>query len=455
MAKSGTLDLQYSPSDTFLLLGCSCALCFDEVFSALSSVTWLKFYEFFAADVKGSDQVAAQLHGRLKESGLLTGKDALPPHQPRLPAVMHSPISSAVKATPALLEYAAAAWQLTRGEYDYFGASTGWLDGDWGWLPVYSRLETCGPPQGPPKTGPTAGAWTRKFDNCTVQVDTNHRTGSIRPATGPRPSPSPLAPPPRPPALLGERVDVFSAGDAGDVPCFRIPALLYGQDGSLLAFAEARSWLGDNCWPARGAAMRRDNTTSIVLRRSTSQGRTWGSTTVVAGGDGLSYGDFAAVSLANGLVAVTACTGDLIGDVCSSFSRGGVAMVVSRAAGGRAWGKPQALELASTAKPAMASPYNPTGGLVLDDRVLWCGHAREQRTKASYVSAATVALPIFFQQVGATVAANRRRYGPLRLTALRQCYSSRCCCEGSTRRRWFVRALLLSSSRPGTLEGWG
>ena len=67
-------------------------------------------------------------------------------------------------------------------------------------------------------------------------------------------------------------MDVFSAGDVGDVPCFRIPALLYDQDGSLLAFAEARSWLGDNCWPAKGATMRRDNATSIVLRRSTSQG---------------------------------------------------------------------------------------------------------------------------------------------------------------------------------------
>jgi hypothetical protein len=356
---------------------CSCALCFDEIYESLSSVSWLKFYEYFGVDVDGGDRVAAVLWGRLKEGGLLSGKDAV---ARRLPAVMHSPINSKIKAMPKLLDYAVTAWQLTRGEYDYFGASTGWLDGKWKWLPQYQLLgDGCGAPLGVPEVSSSGAVWTRRFARCTVVVDTDNQTGTIRPISGP-------SVPPPPPSPVGERVDVFSPGDDG-VPCHRIPTLVTLPDRSLLAIVQARSWLGDNCFPATTIgkngieALKLDNTTSIVLRKSQDGGISWGPTVVVVSGKGLSYGGGAAVSLdSNGSVAVTVCTGVLVGDSTCSSSLGGNALVISRS-GGNSWGKPQPLKLTNG---NMCAPWNPTAGLLIDQRVLWVGHAREQGTRASY-----------------------------------------------------------------------
>ncbi|MEV0975310.1 sialidase family protein [Streptomyces sp. NPDC049915] len=73
---------------------------------------------------------------------------------------------------------------------------------------------------------------------------------------------------------------------AGDSPyaCFRIPALVRTNAGTLLAFAEARA---RTCGDAGDI--------DIVVRRSTDDGRTWGPVTVVNDGGGDTHGNPAPV----------------------------------------------------------------------------------------------------------------------------------------------------------------
>ena len=68
------------------------------------------------------------------------------------------------------------------------------------------------------------------------------------------------------------RVEVYTAGDLG-YECFRIPSLLFTSKGTLLAFAEGRGLHSKSC------ADRGD--VHIVLKRSTDNGKSWSSLTVV------------------------------------------------------------------------------------------------------------------------------------------------------------------------------
>jgi len=81
-------------------------------------------------------------------------------------------------------------------------------------------------------------------------------------------------------AVAGTEQVLFRAGTGG-YGCYRIPALARTEQGSLLAFAEARK--------SPSGADRGD--IDIVLRRSTDDGRTWGP--VPATFDGTNDGWFA------------------------------------------------------------------------------------------------------------------------------------------------------------------
>jgi len=99
-----------------------------------------------------------------------------------------------------------------------------------------------------------------------------------------------------PAPVAGTEQVLFRAGTGG-YGCYRIPALARTEQGSLLAFAEARK--------SPSGADRGD----IVLRRSTDDGRTWGP--VPATFDGISDGWFATgpgrgVALRNGRLVVGA-----------------------------------------------------------------------------------------------------------------------------------------------------
>lgn len=103
-------------------------------------------------------------------------------------------------------------------------------------------------------------------------------------------------------AQVMERVTVFAAGDEGSRH-YRIPALAVASDSSLIAVADRRG------------ASQRDlpNTISVVCRRSTDGGRTWGPQTIIAQGDsanGTTYGDAALIRDAGTGALVCVFTGD-------------------------------------------------------------------------------------------------------------------------------------------------
>ena len=61
----------------------------------------------------------------------------------------------------------AAAFLLFREAGWYFFGSTGWLDEDWQWEPVYDKLAACGKPEGAAAYD-SAGVLRRSFAGCSV-----------------------------------------------------------------------------------------------------------------------------------------------------------------------------------------------------------------------------------------------------------------------------------------------
>ena len=83
-----------------------------------------------------------------------------------------------------------------------------------------------------------ATIWARRFVNCTVEVNTTAQTALITntsTAAG---------------VLSSSKRDVFVHAELDGVACFRIPKLLRTTENTILAFAEARRWIGDGCFPA-------------------------------------------------------------------------------------------------------------------------------------------------------------------------------------------------------------
>ena len=67
-----------------------------------------------------------------------------------------------------------AAFMLLRQEQWYYFASTGWLDKDWSYAPLYDAVAACGRPVGEPRdvtaNSSVVTRYTRAYERCNVSV---------------------------------------------------------------------------------------------------------------------------------------------------------------------------------------------------------------------------------------------------------------------------------------------
>ena len=78
---------------------------------------------------------------------------------------------------------------------------------------------------------------------------------------------------------------IFTHGESPNCTCIRIPSLVLSNDTVLLAFAMCRQGTGDNCQPLRPAGVPAGATTTLIYKRSTDGGGTWGALTTVPGSE--------------------------------------------------------------------------------------------------------------------------------------------------------------------------
>ena len=170
--------------------------------------------------------------------------------------------------------------------------------------------------------------------------------------------------------------------------CFRIPSLLAAGNKTLLAFAKAMNYSGDQCYPrpyycgvgcGPGPTASRppapgDNTSSIVLRRSTDAGSTWSGITEVARGV-----DFEAVYDAVTGAVLVQYAGDS-GIVPQPNNADVGSWQATSSDLGRTWSKPESLAYV-LGKNYSGALVGPGRGLQLrhaasphKGRLLWCGH---------------------------------------------------------------------------------
>lgn len=120
--------------------------------SALEGTQYQFNYEFMRAEQMAS---SGQLANMLEESRL------------GIPAGVHTYLKNSTEdLTPHL-----AVFMLFRQEHWYSFTSTGWLDKDWSWSPLYDRLGTCGLPLNNATATKPGVAYFRKYENCTVSLN--------------------------------------------------------------------------------------------------------------------------------------------------------------------------------------------------------------------------------------------------------------------------------------------
>jgi len=128
-----------------------------RLLDALDGLDFQLNYEFMRAEELAS---SGQLANMLEES------------RRRVPVNMHTYLSSPEEdPTPHI-----AVFLLFRQANWYFFASTGWLDDDWAWSPLYDRVSACGKPLGDAVGDPALTVLTRKYENCAVRLDCTNTT---------------------------------------------------------------------------------------------------------------------------------------------------------------------------------------------------------------------------------------------------------------------------------------
>jgi len=128
-----------------------------RLLAALDGLDFQLNYEFVRAEEIGS---SGQLPNMLEESSR------------KVPTNLHTYLNSRDEDPTSHI----AAFMLVRQEHWYYFGSTGWLDNDWHWSPLYEQVSACGKPLGDAVGDPAPTVYTRQYENCTVRVDCTNTT---------------------------------------------------------------------------------------------------------------------------------------------------------------------------------------------------------------------------------------------------------------------------------------
>jgi hypothetical protein len=185
-----------------------CVLPGDSYFAALGNASYARFYEFWMGQGKELD--TATIANALLEGAAGVGlvaraqadANASCPNATTAAegggaagggrdeddddegGLRRQRAAAAAQPLPAL-SYSLSAFLIARtSPYSYFGVSTGWYDADWCWHAEYDAAQAaCG--------APAAAAvrvdlfrWSRAYERCDVDVDTEAATGVITPRGG-------------------------------------------------------------------------------------------------------------------------------------------------------------------------------------------------------------------------------------------------------------------------------
>ena len=120
--------------------------------SALEGTAYIVNYEFYRAEQVATNH---QLSNLVHESEM------------GIPVALHTYLKNATEdPTPHL-----AAFMLFRQPYWYSFSSTGWLDRDWAWSPVFDRLGGCGKPVEGPQGVPAPLVYSRRYERCSFTLN--------------------------------------------------------------------------------------------------------------------------------------------------------------------------------------------------------------------------------------------------------------------------------------------
>jgi hypothetical protein len=119
---------------------------------ALEGTEYQFNYEFMRAEQMAS---SGQLSNMLEESRL------------GVPAGVHTYLKNNTEdPTPHL-----AVFMIFRQQHWYSFSSTGWLDQDWSWSPLYDRLSSCGKPLGNATAIKEGVSYNRHYEHCIFKLD--------------------------------------------------------------------------------------------------------------------------------------------------------------------------------------------------------------------------------------------------------------------------------------------
>ena len=132
--------------------------------TALAGTRWQRYYEFFRAEASLSKGLLPNMLEEAKH-GVGAG----------VHTYYHKPLPNGTREDPTSHM---AAFLLAREEGWYYFGSTGWLDSDFVWSPLYDQAAACGKPRAPAAVS-ASHVYSRAFAGCNVTLDCSNEAACV------------------------------------------------------------------------------------------------------------------------------------------------------------------------------------------------------------------------------------------------------------------------------------